>query len=225
MRNKGTLYIVSTPIGNVEDITLRAIRILKESDIILCEDTRVSKKLFNLLDLKIDYKKLFSFNKFNEKAKEDFVLSNLNQGLNISLISDAGTPTISDPGQSLIKIARENNHNVFSIPGPSSIITAISSSGIKFKSFSFVGFLEKKEKKLISQIKESKTDLIVAFESPHRIIKTLNLLKKNFGDIEITIARELTKKFEEVITEKISILEKKIFKGEIVLIIKKLILK
>jgi 16S rRNA (cytidine1402-2'-O)-methyltransferase len=193
----GKLYIVPTPIGNLEDITLRALRILKEVDIIACEDTRVSQKLLNHYDI---HTKLISYHKFNEKQKTQYVTDFLIQGQNVALISDAGTPIISDPGSELVKAAVENNIKVIPIPGASAAITALSAVGCENTEFVFVGFLPKSKndkENLLSKYREITT---IFYESPNRLVKTLSELDEIFGNITVTVTRELTKIFEEIKT-------------------------
>ena len=192
---KKGLYIVSTPIGNLKDITLRALEVLKSSDFILCEDTRVSGKL--LSKYKIN-NRLISNHKFNEKKNINKILSILKSEKIVSLISDAGTPTISDPGNILIKNCIDNNLDVFSIPGPSAVSSAVSISGFT-DSYYFHGFLPEKKSQIekdfknISKINSS----IVFFISAKKINKIINLIKKYFMGREILICREITKLYEE----------------------------
>lgn len=196
---KSTLFIVPTPIGNLEDITLRAIRILQEVDTVVCEDTRQTVKL--LSHLKIS-KPLISFYTQNQLKRIPQIISLLQQGKNIALVSDCGTPAISDPGYYLIKEALNNNLNVVPLPGACALITALVGSGLATDSFVFLGFLKKKtgkmrkELELVKQIEKT----IIFYESPHRLLKTLEVCKEVFGEnINIVLARELTKKFEEFI--------------------------
>ena len=210
------LYVVATPIGNIEDLSKRAIKTLETCPTILCEDTKHSGLLLSKLGIK---SKLISLHKHNESNKKEWILEILKEG-DVALISDAGTPTISDPGQELISFLKENGVNVIPIPGPSAVITALSASGLSFKTFTFVGFLEKTEKKIIDTIKDnSHSDISIYYESPNRINKTLKFILDNFGDIEVVVARELTKMYEEIIKDKVSNLVEKEFKGEIVLIV------
>ena len=188
--HNNSLYIVSTPIGNLEDITLRAIEVLKKSDIILCEDTRRSSKLLNHLKIK---KKLISYHKFNEKKMIDKVIEYLNEGKILSLISDAGTPSLSDPGRILIKICNENNFKVIPIPGASSITSSMSVSGFRDQ-FLFYGFLPKKEKILSSIYKLSFSQIF--FIPANKINFYLNKFKKYYSGRKILIAREMTKLHE-----------------------------
>ncbi len=211
------LYVIPTPIGNLSDFTLRSIEILKNVKYLLCEDTKVTGKIKKHLSLDA---KLISLHKFNELSRVEEVKSILQDG-DVALVSDAGTPTISDPGQLLIKeIKKETEIEVIPLPGANAITTALSGSGIEFNTFTFVGFLEKDENKIINTIKKHiNSDVIVAYESPKRIIKTLNFIKNNFGNIEVVIARELTKMYEEIVSQNISVFLEKEYKGEIVLLI------
>jgi 16S rRNA (cytidine1402-2'-O)-methyltransferase len=193
----GVLYIVPTPIGNLEDITLRALRTLKECDLIACEDTRQSLKL--LSHFKIS-KSLISFYSYNERHKIKHILNKLSEGLNIALISDAGTPGISDPGHTLIKESINKGIKVEVLPGASAVITALVGSGLPTSDFIFCGFLKRKpgkmRKELLELVNLQKT--IIFYESPHRVLKTIEICADVFGrDANICIARELTKKFEE----------------------------
>ena len=213
------LYIVSTPIGNLEDITLRAIDILKKSDYILCEDTRISKILLKKYLIK---SKLISNHKFNEKKNLVRIIELLKKGTIISLISDAGTPSVSDPGTILVNECIRNNIDVVPLPGPSSVISAVSISGFSEKFF-FYGFFPEKQKLLIDDLKNlSKLNSsIVFFISPKKINRIIPLLKKNFSGRKILICREMTKYFEEFIRAEIDNLELFDYelKGELTLVI------
>jgi len=198
-----TLYIIGTPIGNLEDITLRALRILKEVDFVLCEDTRVTRKLLDKYEIKTP---TISYHSFSGKIKTDKILELLEEGKNIALVSDAGTPTISDPGFMLVSQVKEkfgDKVQVSPIPGPSALISALSVSGLSADSFTFYGFLPRKKGKqtIINEILESRRTSVF-YESQHRIIKTLNLIKElnEEKQIKIVIAREITKIFEQVIS-------------------------
>lgn len=221
----GTLYIVSTPIGNLEDITLRAIRILKEIDLIAAEDTRVTKKLLNHLNIN---KRLISYFEYNKLTREEYLINLLKDGKNIALVCDAGTPCISDSGYLLIHKAYKNNIKVVSIPGPSSIISALSISGVNTDRFIFLGFLKKKSSKRRKELERYKNEdkVIVFFESPHRIIETLSDIKQVFENVFVVVTRELTKKFEEVvrgsIDEVINFFISKEILGEFCVIIKRI---
>tara|TARA_B100000029_G_scaffold478586_1_gene524833 strand:+ start:1714 stop:2559 length:846 start_codon:yes stop_codon:yes gene_type:complete len=218
---KKGLYIVSTPIGNLRDITLRALEVLKLSDFVLCEDTRVSGKLFSHYKIK---NKLISNHKFNEKKNIYKVLSFLKSGKIVSLISDAGTPTISDPGNILISKCIENNIDIFSVPGPSAVSAAVSMSGFTDKYY-FHGFLPEKKTQIEKDFKNlSKLNAsIVFFISGKKINKIINLIKKYFMGREVLICREITKLYEENIrylVDKLKEFEKDM-KGEITIIISK----
>lgn len=216
---KGILYLVSTPIGNLSDITLRALEILKSSDLILAEDTRVSIKLLNHYEIK---KKMIALHKFNELEKAGYIKKLLSEGQNLALISDAGSPLVSDPGIFLIPELLKDNYNIIPIPGATAIIPAIQLSGLVKDKFLFLGFFPTGNKELENIIKIiKKTDgeniPLFFYESPHKINKTLKKIYEHFGDIEIIIFREITKKFEERISDKVSNLLEREFKGEIVL--------
>ena len=216
---KKGLYLVSTPIGNLDDITLRAINTLKKSDYILCEDTRISKILLNKYDVK---SKLISNHKFNEKKNLHRIIELLKGGSIISLISDAGTPSISDPGTILINECIENNIIVTPIPGPSSVASAVSISGFSGKFF-FYGFFPEKKKVLIEDLENlSKLNSsIVFFVSPKKIDRIIPLIKKNFSGRKIIICREMTKFFEEFIRTDVDVLDSVNFekKGELTIVI------
>ncbi len=194
----GTLYLCATPIGNLEDITLRVLRILKEVDLIAAEDTRTSGHLLNHFDI---HTPTTSYHKFNEHEKGPELVDRLLAGTNIALITDAGTPAISDPGESLVRLCIENHVQVTSLPGANACITALTLSGRSTRRFVFEGFLptDKKERgEVLEQIK-SERRTIVLYEAPHRLVKTLTLLAGTVGeDRGITLCRELTKRFETV---------------------------
>lgn len=193
----GTLYVVATPIGNLNDMTKRAIETLKEVDIILCEDTRTSMKLLNNFNIK---NKLMSYHKYNEQEQTKNIIKLLKQDKNIAIITDAGTPCISDPGYILVKEARENNITVIPIGGISALITALSASGIETDKFTFQGFFprETKEKtKLLEELNKTTIKVHIFYESPKRIIKTLEYLKNNLDIEKISIFKELTKLHEK----------------------------
>ena len=217
-RKKG-LYLVSTPIGNLGDLTIRALEILKNSDLILCEDTRVSIKLLNHYNIRTQ---LISFHKFNERKKTKNVIDDLMAGKIISIISDAGTPAISDPGKILVKECISNDIPVIPIPGASSVITSLSISGFSDK-FIFYGFLEEKKNKLIKELEFlSKINYsIVIFIPPKKLIKNLENIINFFSNREIVLCREMTKMHEEFIRCKVNDLKKiKIYdKGELTIVI------
>lgn len=219
---KGTLYLCATPIGNLEDITFRCIRILKEVDLIAAEDTRQTLKLLNHFEIK---NTLVSYHEHNKHEKGKELVRQLLEGKNIALVSDAGMPAISDPGEDIVRLCIENEINIIPIPGASASLTALIVSGLSTRSFCFEGFLpsNKKEKreKLEELSKETRT--IILYESPHRIKETLADLQKHLGDRKASASRELTKKFEETIRGSLKeieeILKKREIKGEFVLVI------
>ena len=186
------IYLIATPIGNLEDITYRAVKILKEVNIIAAEDTRHSLKLLNHLEIS---KPMISYHRHNEDTKTDVLLNILKEGKDIGLITDAGTPGISDPGEEIVKEAIKNNIEVIPIPGACALINALITSGLNTKEFSFYGFLpldKKLRKEKMDDIKkQNKT--IIFYEAPHRLEKTLKELKEIFGNINIVVAKELTK--------------------------------
>ena len=196
--DKGILYIVATPIGNLEDITLRAIRILKEVDLIAAEDTRQTLKLLNHFEIA---KPLISYHRHNEEIKSDILIEKIKNGENIALVSDAGTPGICDPGEEVIKKAIEEGIEVIPIPGACAMVNALIASGLNTAEFNFLGFLplnKKLRKEKLEEIKEqSKT--IILYEAPHKILNTLKDLKEVIGERKIVLARELTKIHEEYI--------------------------
>ena len=216
---KNGLYLVATPIGNLKDITLRSIEILKISDYILCEDTRVSKNLLDKYQIK---SKLISNHKFNEKKNISKIIEYLKSGKLISLISDAGTPSISDPGSVLVNECIKNHINIFSIPGPSAVTTAVSASGFSDKFF-FYGFLPEKEKKIHDELKKF-SDFncsLVFFSSSRKINKIIPVLKSFFAGRKIVFCREISKIYEEYIRKNIDELElfDNEFKGELTIVI------
>ena len=202
---KKGLYMVATPIGNLEDITLRAIKILKNSNYILCEDTRVSKVLLEKFDIKTN---IISNHKYNEKKNLNRIIQLLKKGSIISLISDAGTPNVSDPGSILVNECIKHNIEIIPIPGPSSVLSAVSVSGFSEKFF-FYGFFPEKKKVITKDLNDlSKLNSsIVFFISPKKINKIIPLLKKNFSGRKILICREMTKYFEEFIRSEIDLLD------------------
>lgn len=217
---KSTLFLIATPIGNLEEITYRAIRLLNEVDYIAAEDTRNTVKLLNYYNIKT---KLISHHEHNINQSIPKVIKLLSEGNNIALVSDAGYPAISDPGYELVKAAIENNFNVVPISGANACLNALVVSGIAPQPFIFYGFLEhsdKKKKKELDNLKNY-SETIVFYESPHRILKTLSLMKDILGDRNIALCREITKKHEEIIRGKISeIIEIcNDLKGEMVLVV------
>lgn len=211
--------IVSTPIGNLDDMTIRAIDTLRKSDIILCEDTRHSMTLINKFDIKA---KLISYHKFNEKERVDYIISLCREGKNVSLISDAGTPLISDPGYIIVKELKEQNIPYTAIPGACAMINAIVLSGIDSENFSFFGFIPegKKRKDFLNKI-QSCINTMVFYVSPHKINEDLKDLYKVLGERNGVIVREMTKIHEEVIPISINGNNNISIKGEMVLILDK----
>lgn len=193
----GTLYVVATPIGNLNDMTLRAIDTLKEVSYILCEDTRTSLKLLDHFDIK---NKLVSYHKFNEMEKVDRIINDLKNGLDIALISDAGTPCISDPGNILVKRARQEDIKVLGVGGISALVTALSVCGVNTDKFTFYGFFPRETKdknKLVKEIENSFVNTFVFYESPKRIVKTLEFLSLKLGNVKVSVFKELTKIHEK----------------------------
>ena len=220
------IYVVSTPIGNRYDITIRAIRLLKKADIMLCENIRITKNLFYLLDLETDNKKWVSYNDYHSVKNFPFILEGFNKNKIICLVSDAGTPLISDPGYKLLKFAEENNIHVTTIPGPSSVISALSISNVKTDQFAFIGFLPKKKMDYIKKLRQfSDTNLtLIVFEKANRVNFLLNTMESEFSNFNITLAKELTKINEKVITINSDaihnyLIKKKTYKGEFTIII------
>jgi len=216
------LYVVATPIGNLEDITLRALRILKEVDIIACEDSRVTKKLLNKYDIDT---KTTSYYQHSSSKKVDHLINLLKSGNTMALVTDAGTPGIQDPGNGLVEVARDEGIEIIPISGASAVATALSVAGINADEFYFAGFLPKKKGRqtLFKYLNTIKVPVII-YESPHRIIRTLNDINKYLEGRGVIVMRELTKKFEEIkegnVLELIEYFESKKPKGEFVLIIK-----
>ena len=219
------LYIVSTPIGNMEDITLRALETLRNVDLILAEDTRQTKKL--LSHYKIE-KPITSFHEHNEEVKAAQITEKIKSGDKIALVSDAGTPLISDPGFKLIRQLISNGVEVESIPGVSSVITALTSSGLPPDQFLFIGYLPKKLGKMdktldfIEAVTSQKATTIIFFESPYRLAKTLKILADKFPEKEVVVAREMTKLHEEFIRGKTTTVSKMTItaKGEVTLLLR-----
>lgn len=222
MINKGKLYIVGTPIGNLDDITIRAINTLKDVDIILAEDTRQTLKLLNHFEIS---KHMISYHRHNEDEKIDKIVEILNEGKNLALVSDAGMPIISDPGQNLVKYLVKNNYDIDVVPGVTALITAIVKSGLDSTRFTFEGFLSvnkrQRKERLKSLVNETRT--MIFYEAPHKILSTLKDMYEYFGNRDICIARELTKIHEEYrytnFKDAIINIEENGIKGEIVLVI------
>ena len=194
----GTLFLCATPIGNLGDMTPRVVDTLRQADVIAAEDTRNSIKLLNHFDI---HTPMTSYHEYNKVEKAKQLVGQLLAGQNIALITDAGTPAISDPGEVLVKMCQENGIPVTSLPGPSACITALTLSGLSTRRFCFEGFLpsEKKEKRLILEELSQESRTIVLYEAPHRLVRTLEELLSALGNRRITLCRELTKRFETVI--------------------------
>ena len=195
------LYIISTPIGNRYDITLRAIAILKNSDVIVCEDTRVTKNLFKLLELDFKDKKWLTYNDYKSDIRRNKIKKALDLNEIVSMVSDAGTPLISDPGYKLINYIREKGYKIFSIPGPCAAISSLVISGLKTDKFCFLGFLPRNKNKYVSILRNysSLKSTIIIYEKATRINFLLNTLSSNFSTFKLVIVKELTKIYEEVI--------------------------
>ena len=193
----GMLYLCATPIGNLEDITYRVLRILKEVDLIAAEDTRNSIKLLNHFAIKTP---MTSYHEYNKYEKGRYLIEQMQEGKNIALITDAGTPGISDPGEELVAMCYEAGIPVTSLPGPAACITALTISGLPTRRFAFEAFLpsDKKERAVILEELKRETRTIILYEAPHRLVKTLEELSENLGDRKISLCRELTKKHETV---------------------------
>ena len=217
---KPSLYLVPTPIGNMEDITIRSLNILKMVDLILCEDTRETQKLLNYYDI---HKKLYSCHQYNEDSIKSQIVHFLSDGKNIALVTDQGTPIISDPGYIVVKEIVKYGYNVIGLPGATAFVPALISSGIDSSHFLFYGFLSSKDSKQKNELKLLKDYpfTIIFYESPHRIQSTLENMLDVFGDRDISIAREISKIHEEVMRGKISdfLLEINQKKGEFVIIV------
>ena len=220
----GVLYLVGTPIGNLNDISPRAINILKNVSLIACEDTRHTKKITSRFDIN---NRLISFNKYNSQSRIPKIINFLKEGKSVALVSDAGMPSICDPGEDLVKNVKTNNLETICVPGPSAALTALVSSGFPSSKFIFEGFLSKKKnerEKILSEISMNEKTTII-FESPHRFKNLLNELKEHCGgQREISVSRELTKKFEEKINNNIdnviNIFKDREIKGEITIVIR-----
>ena len=217
---KGKLYLVATPIGNLEDITLRAIRILQEVDIIAAEDTRHTLKLLNHLNIK---KPLISYYKETEKIKSEILIDKLLEGKNIAIVSDAGTPAISDPGEEIVKNCIENQIDIIPIPGACAFVNALICSGFNTREFIFVGFLSTNNKEKKAKLEELKNEnkTLILYEAPHKIKNTLENIYQILGNRHIVLARELTKIHEEFIRGRVEEILEKIeeIKGEFVILV------
>ena len=217
--NSPSVYIVPTPIGNLEDMTFRAINVLKMVDAIFSEDTRVTLQLLNHFDI---HKKLIHMDDHNEDNLKDTVLQYLNNGMNVAIVTDRGTPIISDPGYKTVKYLRSKNYNVIALPGATAFVPALVASGISSEHFFFYGFLSSKDKKMKDelQILKDYEYTLIFYEAPHRIIRTLNAILDTFGDRNISISREISKIHESIFVGKISEAINTIdVKGEFVIVI------
>lgn len=218
----GTLYLCATPIGNLEDMTFRCVRILKEVDLIAAEDTRNSIRLLNHFEIKTP---MTSYHEYNKIEKGRKLVEKLREGTDIALITDAGTPGISDPGEELVRMCREEGIPVTAVPGAAACVTALTISGLSTRRFAFEAFLptEKKERQQILEELKQETRTIVLYEAPHRLVKTLRLLLETLGDRQVRVCRELTKKhetvYEDTLSGAVSYYEEQEPKGECVLVI------
>lgn len=216
----GKLYLVATPIGNLEDITIRALNVLKEVDLIAAEDTRHTLGLLNHYEIS---KPLISYYKQNEKTKSEILIEKLLDGKNIAVVSDAGTPGISDPGEEIVKVAIKNGIDIIPIPGACAFVNAIIASGLSTKEFTFIGFLSalKKEKKEKLEELKYETRTMILYEAPHKLRATLEAILETLGDRNLVLARELTKIHEEFIRDNVRNILSKIdeIKGEFVILI------
>ena len=217
--NTPSLYLIPTPIGNLDDMTYRAVKVLEEVEVIFSEDTRVTLNLLNNFGIK---KKLISLHEHNEDILKEKVLEYLKNGYSVGLVTDRGTPIISDPGYKTVKYISDNNYNVIAIPGATAFVPALISSGISSQPFLFYGFLNSKDSKRRDELEMLKDNeyTIIFYEAPHRILKTLNMMLEIFGNRDISISREITKKFETIYRGKINDLIANIpEKGEFVIVV------
>lgn len=209
-----TLYLVGTPIGNLADITYRAVDILRTVDLIACEDTRVTKKLCAHYDIHAPLK---SYHDHNKAQQTEYLIQQLQEGIDIALVSDAGLPLISDPGYELVVAARNNGIRVETVPGPNAGLTALMASGLPSFTYTFLGFLPRKEKAKYDLLEQRmfQDSTLIIYESPHRVKDTLKAIYKIDAQRNVSIGRELTKKFEEIITDKVEKLLMKLDEGDI----------
>ncbi|PTF26377.1 16S rRNA (cytidine(1402)-2'-O)-methyltransferase [Staphylococcus cohnii] len=209
-----TLYLVGTPIGNLADITYRAVDILRTVDLIACEDTRVTKKLCAHYDIRAPLK---SYHDHNKAQQTEYLIQQLQEGIDIALVSDAGLPLISDPGYELVVAARNNGIRVETVPGPNAGLTALMASGLPSFTYTFLGFLPRKEKAKYDLLEQRmfQDSTLIIYESPHRVKDTLKAIYKIDAQRNVSIGRELTKKFEEIITNKVEKLLMKLDEGDI----------
>ncbi len=220
LMDKPSLYLIPTPIGNLDDITIRGLKTLELVDVILCEDTRETSKLLSKYNIK---NKLVSCHEFNEDKMKDKVLGYLNTGLNVGLVTDQGTPLISDPGYRIALYISTHNYNIVSLPGATAFVPALTISALAPQPFTFYGFLNAKKNKQIKELGSLKNHpyTLIFYEAPHRLIDTLNNIKEVFGDRKICVVREISKKYEQAIRGKISeVLETDFpIKGEFVIVV------
>ena len=218
--NSPTLYLIPTPIGNLDDMTIRAINILKEVDVIFSEDTRVTKLLLDHFSIS---KKLISLHDHNEELVKDKVLNYLVEGSSVGLVTDRGTPIISDPGYKTVKYISGKGYNVVALPGANAFVPALISSGISPQPFTFYGFLDSKDNKKRKELDKLKyvRNTLIFYEAPHRILKTMELMLEMFGDRDVSLSREISKKFESIYRGKISDLLPTLdsIKGEFVIVV------
>lgn len=218
--NSPTLYLIPTPIGNLDDMTIRAINILKEVDVIFSEDTRVTKLLLDHFSIS---KKLISLHDHNEELVKDKVLNYLIEGNSVGLVTDRGTPIISDPGYKTVKYISSKGYNVVALPGANAFVPALISSGISPQPFTFYGFLDSKDNKKRKELDKLKyvRNTLIFYEAPHRILKTMELMLEMFGDRDVSLSREISKKFESIYRGKISDLLPTLdsIKGEFVIVV------
>lgn len=222
MNEKGVLFLVATPIGNLKDITLRALEILKSVDRIACEDTRVTRKLLSHYDVHVP---VTSFHDHSGGGKLDFVARELVEGKKIAYVTDGGTPTVSDPGYTLVRQALEQGVRVEPVPGPTALVSALVASGLPCEKFAFEGFLPYKEGSMRNALRRLKSEkrTLVFYESPHRVLRTLRAMTEIFGERKACVAREITKQFEEFVRGTLSQVLEEILKrqklGEIVIVV------
>lgn len=216
------LYIVPTPIGNLKDISFRVLEVLKEADRIACEDTRVTSKLLNRYEIK---KPLINYREHNEMEASDFILEKIESGETIALVTDAGMPGISDPGETIVKKATQRGIEVIVLPGPSALINALVASGLSTGRFTFIGFLDKAKKRKRDELDELKEreETLIFYEAPHRILDTLEAVREVFGERQISLSREITKIYEEhlrgTVSEVLHTFDERNPKGEFVLVV------
>lgn len=218
--DKPSLYLIPTPIGNLDDITIRGLKILELVDVILCEDTRETSKLLSKYNIK---NKLVSCHEFNEDKMKDKVLGFLESGLNVGLVTDQGTPLISDPGYRIVDYISSHDYNIVSLPGATAFVPALTISALAPQPFTFYGFLNAKKSKQIKELETLRNHpyTLIFYEAPHRLIDTLNNIKDVFGDRNICVVREISKKYEQAIRGKVSEILTSDFsiKGEFVIVV------